>query len=176
MKILAIGLLAVMMVQCEESECGCPEDQPVYFQYHYVNHAWGTQERGWLIDGHGIVRYFESPEAFRLPDSSGLISMEDLAHNLSQTDSVISVVDQEELDEYIAYIPGHLLAGRPGAKNIAADAGASVLSCYMYDQEEDAYRFIFLAKSGDWEQFNLSAEAEILAEWLIEFGVFWLSE
>jgi hypothetical protein len=173
---MLIGVAVILATGCERPECGCPEDQPVYFQYHYINYAWGYQERGWLIDGDGKVRYFENPDGFRLPDSAGMMSMKDLEFNLSQTDSVITTVEPEELDEYITYIPG-AAEGEIGAKkNIAADAGGSVLSCYLYDQEKDAYRYVFLAMSGDWEQFNLSAEAGILVDWLIEFGVFWLSE
>jgi hypothetical protein len=173
---MGLGVAAILAMGCERPECGCPGDQPVYFQYRYVNYAWGYQERGWLIDNQGKVRYFESPEGFRLPDSTGLISWEDMKYNLALTDSVITTVGEEELNEYIAYIPA-AAAGEIGPKNnIAADAGGSVLSCYLYDQEADAYRYVFLAMSGDWEQFNLSAEAGILVEWLIEFGVFWLSE
>ena len=171
-----MGVVAILAMDCERTECGCPEAQPVYFQYHYVNYAWGYQERGWLIDNQGQVRYFESPDGFRHPDSTGLISWEDLEYNLAQTDSLITTVEPQELNEYIAYIPG-AAEGEIGVKeNIAADAGSSVLSCYLYDQEKDAYRYVFLAMSGDWEQFNLSAEAGILTDWLIEFGVFWLSE
>ena len=173
---MAMGVLAILGTGCEKPECECPEEQPVYFQYHYVNHAWGYQERGWLIDKQGNVRYFESPEGFRLPDSTGMISLQDLEYNLSQADSLLTTMESEELNAYIAYIPGSA-AGDIGEKSqVAADAGASVLSCYLYDEEADAYRYVFLAMSGDWEQFNLSAEAGILVDWLIDFGVFWLSE
>lgn len=86
-------LLAVFLVACEKLEYDAPEDQPLYFEYHYINHAWGFQENGWLIDHEG-----------------------------------------------------------------------------------NAYQYVFLAQSGDWEQFNLSEEAEKLVKWLLDFDVFWLSD
>jgi len=80
------------------------------------------------------------------------------------------------LEEFVSYIPG-AAEGQIGEKsNIAADAGSSTLACYLYDKKAGAYRYVFLGMSGDWEQFNLSSEAEILVDWLRGFGVFWLSE
>jgi hypothetical protein len=150
--------------------------QPIYFEYHYINYAWGYQERGWLIDKDGNVRSFESPDNYRLPDSTGYLSLADLEYNLGLSDSIIATIDKEELEEYIAYIPKAAEGETGKSNNIAADAGSSVLSCYLYDPETKKYRYVFLAQSGDWEQFNNSSEAEIIVEWLRDFGVFWLSE
>lgn len=176
MRFLLSGVLAILMMGCEKTECGCPEEQPVYFQYHYINYAWGFQENGWLIDKEGNVRYFEYPDQFRHPGSTGMLALEDLEYNLAQTDSVIASIDAKELDDYLSYIPGAAEGEIGEPAQIAADAGSATLSCYFYDEEEDAYRYVFLAMSGDWEQFNRSAEAEQLVKWLRGFGVFWLSE
>jgi len=176
MRVLLTGMLAILVVQCEKPDCGCPDEQPVYFQYHYINFAWGYQENGWLIDRDGNIRYFEDPVEFRNPGSTGMLTLEDLEYNLGQADSVITSVERETLEEYLSYIPG-AADGKIGDRvQIAADAGSATLSCYMYDEEQDAYRYVFLAMSGDWEQFNRSKEAEKLVDWLREFGVFWLSE
>jgi len=177
--IMNTGVLVTMLVamgSCEDCEYDPPEDQPVYFEYNYINHAWGYQHHGWLIDGDGYVRYFESPDSFRTADSSGYMTPEDLEYNLGQTDSIVDQVDPEELQGYIDCISGAAKGEIGESINIAADAGASVLTCYMYDQVMDAYLKVFLAQSGDWEQFNLSAEAEKLVSWLRGFNVFWLSE
>ncbi len=85
-------------------------------------------------------------------------------------------VDSTELSKYAGYIPAAAEGEIGKSKSIAADAGASVLSCYLYDKEMKAYKYVFLAQSGDWEQFNLSKEAEILVDWLVDFDVFWLSD
>jgi hypothetical protein len=174
--ILMVMVSVLLMTRCEPCRCDPVDEQPLYFEYHYLNWAWGYQERGWLIDREGDVRYFESPDHFRIPDSTGLVTLEDLEYNLGQTDSIITTVDKDELEEYVSYIPG-AAEGQIGEKrNIAADAGSSTLACYLYDEKTGGYRYVFLGESGDWEQFNLSDEAEILVDWLRGFGVFWLSE
>jgi hypothetical protein len=175
---LLLLLVLIFLPACEEQDCGCglPEEQPVLFEYRYTNFAWGYQENGWLIDREGMVRVYELPEDFRDPDSAGFMSLEDLEYNLSQADSVIAILEEEEFLEYTRLIPAAARGKISEAQNMAADAGASVLSCYIYDTEKEAYRYIFLAQSGDWEQRNLSPSAETLVEWLLELPVFWLSE
>ena len=161
---------------CEVDDYKAPEDQPLLFEYRYVNYAWGYQEHGWLIDQDGYIRYFNLPADYRVPDSNGFLSFEDLEYNLGQTDSIIDQVDDTVLARYVGYIPG-AAAGEIGkSRNIAADAGSSILTCYFYDTDASAYRQVFLAASGDFEQFNLSEEAEKLVDWLKEFDIFWLSE
>jgi hypothetical protein len=169
-------LMAILLAACEKLEYDPPEDQPIYFEYHYINHAWGFQENGWLIDREGNIRSFDKPGDYKQGLPGAYLKKEDLEHNLALTDSIIGNVSQAELEKYINYIPG--AAGGEISKytSIAADAGASVLSCYMYDPEEDAYQYIFLAQSGDWEQFNLSEEAKKLVKWLLDFDIFWLSD
>jgi len=44
--------------------------------------------------------------------------------------------------------------------------GLGIFSCYRYDPVEDAYEYVLLSASGDFQQNNLSAEAEKLVEWL----------
>lgn len=178
------GLLVLsffLFTRCEKSggELSCydpPEGQPVYFQYRYINFAWGYQDHGWLIDVLGNVRYFEYPEDFRSPDSTGFLSREDLEHNLTETDSLITTIGQLELEAHVALIQG-AAAGEIGElQHRAYDAGTSTLACYLYDSGQDAYRYVFLGMSGDWEQFNQSEEAGDLVEWLRQYHVFWLSD
>jgi len=175
-KILILTLLASMLCACEEEEYIAPEDQPVYFEYSYINYAWGFQHHGWMIDRDGYIRAFDQPDNYRFADSTGYMSLEDLEYNLGLTDSIIDQVNPREMKKYIDYIPRAAEGEIGESENIAADAGGSTLTCYLYDQEADAYRRVFLAQSGDWEQFNLSQEAEKLVEWLLDFDVFWLSD
>ena len=174
------GLLVVtlMLSGCEkhcEKQYAAPEDQPVLFEYRYMNHAWGYSDHGWLIDGEGDVRRYDLPEEFRLPDSMGYITAEDLIHNLSQSDSIIGSIKTNDLDYYIGLISGASEGKISKSENVAFDAGSSVLSCYQYDADREMYQYVFLASSGDWEQSNNSPEAKILVDWLKEFGVFWLA-
>ena len=171
-----IASLALIMAACEKENYDAPGDQPVYFEYHYINHAWGFQEYGWLIDQEGKIRTFNKPADYRQGLKGAYLSQEDLEHNLSLTDSIFGSVDQKDFKKYINYIPASARGEIGKSRSVAADAGSSVLSCYLYDPEKNAYQYVFLAQSGDWEQFNLSPEAGKLVDWLREFGVFWLTD
>ncbi len=50
-------ILLVVLGGCEE-KYEAPADQPVFFEYRYVNHAWGYSEHGYIIDSDGDVRRF----------------------------------------------------------------------------------------------------------------------
>ncbi len=170
-------LLMVALTGCEEdldNDYKAPESQPVLFEYRHVNHAWGYTEQGWLINARGDVRTYNLPESYIIPDSSGYISLEGLIQNLSQCDSTIQNIGGDDLEYYAGFISGASSGEVGKAENIAADAGGSVLSCYLYDPEKDMYQYIFLASSGDWQQSNDTPEAEILVEWMRSIGVFWL--
>ncbi|RLB64532.1 MAG: hypothetical protein DRH08_09430 [Deltaproteobacteria bacterium] len=173
-------LLLLVLSACEKDlnqEYDAPDDQAVLFEYHYINHAWGYADHGWLIDAEGKMRSFEFPENFRLPDSTGNISQEDLFHNLSQCDSIIVSVEEKDLDYYTGLIAGAAEGEIGSPENIAADAGSAVLGCYLYDESKDMYQYVFLAVSGDWQQSNDAPEAGILVAWLKSIGeVFWLSD
>ncbi|RLD24034.1 MAG: hypothetical protein DRI70_08660 [Bacteroidetes bacterium] len=174
--IIVMAALALFMMACEKEIYDSPDDQPVYFEWHYTNHAWGFQEYGWLIDQGGTIRSFNQPLDYRPGLKGAYLTLEDLEHNLGLTDSIIGKVDSTDFRKYTNYIPDAAKGTIGKSRSVAADAGSSVLSCYMYDPEMNAYQYVFLAQSGDWEQFNLSSEAEKLVEWLTEFGVFWLSD
>jgi hypothetical protein len=178
---LMLLLAGLVLAGCEKvndnEDCGCNGtlQHPVLFEYRYVNFAWGYQEHGWLIDSEGNRKLYNMPDDYRLPDSTGMISREDLLHNFSLADSTLQSVEKNDIETYSALIPGASEGELSEPRNIAADAGSSVLSCFLYVQDADAYKYVFLAQSGDWEQFNLASEAEVIAEWMVGLGVFWIS-
>lgn len=162
-------ITAIALAGCE-GEDDLPPDQPVLFEYLYVNYAWGYSEHGWLMDGEGDVHRFDFPEDYRSPDSTGYISGEDLAYNLSLCESIINSVESTDLKYYTALMEGAASGEILEPENVAADAGSSVLSCYFYDSSSDMYQYVFLASSGDWVQINDSWEAKTLVKWLKEIG------
>lgn len=178
-KILLLLSLSVAWILLTGCECDCDDVEkvpPVCFEYHYINHAWGYQEQGWLMDWHGNIWSYDKPDDYIHGEIGAYLTLEDMEHNLALTDSLIGNVEPSELARYLALIPGASQGQIGDSVNIAADAGASSLSCYLYDHEQGAYRYVFLGMSGDWEQLNLSAEADSLIKWLREFDVFWLSD
>src|SRR5665647_2073732 len=44
------------------------------FEIQYINHAWGYQHSGSIIDASGDVREFDLPSVWNYPDSEGYIS------------------------------------------------------------------------------------------------------
>ena len=171
----AIILLFITCITgCETIEYNPPESQPVYFEYEYINFAWGYQNNGWIIDAGGNVRSWNRPEDWRRPDSTGYISESDLLYNISETDSVIEVVGSNELKKHVALIEGAKDGFITEPENIGNDAGSASLYGYWYDPGVDAYLKVFLGLSGDYSSENTSSEAKKLVAWLKEFGVFWL--
>ena len=165
------ALLVVLIMACEREYYQGPEDQPVYFEYHYINFAWGVADNGWMIDNEGNVRGYDHPEDYRWPDSAGYLSTEDLQYNLSLTDTLIDHIKQKELDRYTGLIAGAADGALSDRTRRGADMGSSMLFCYAYDQNAGSYKQVLLSLSGDHEQFNQSAEGEELVDWLKEFGL-----
>lgn len=166
-----IALLAIFTIACEREFYDGPEDQPVYFEYHYINHAWGFIDNGWMIDREGNIRGYDHPEDYRWPDSTGYLSSEDLQNNLARTDTLLQNVRAKELKLYTRLISGAAEGNLSEYKRRGADMGSSVLSCYAFDHNAGSYKHVLLSLAGDQEQVNQSAEAEELVEWLKGFGV-----
>ena len=171
---VSIILLFLMMISCEKVEYIPPNTQPVYFEYQYINHAWGYRFEGWLIDSDGNVRSLNLPDDWKHPDTTKYIGRADLEFNVSQTDSVIAVVGLKELMDRVALIEGAKDGSFTATEHTACDFGMSILYAYWYDSTREAYKQIFLAASGDFTSENESAEAKKLVRWLKRFGVFWL--
>lgn len=168
--ILVLLFLTLLGSSCEKSDYMGPEDQPVFFEYRYVNRAWGVADRGWLIDHEGRLMGFDLPVDYRWPDSTGHVSTADLEYNLSQADTILSIMGAKEFEKHVRMIQGAAEGNLGERRPRGADMGSSYLSCYAYDPRSASYTFVLLAQRGDWEQDNLSAEAEKLVKWLKEKG------
>ena len=54
MPLMLLMLLALSSCEQElKDDYEIPGNQAVLFEYHYINHAWGYAENGWLIDSDG---------------------------------------------------------------------------------------------------------------------------
>ncbi len=162
----AILLLSLLLTSCEGEHYNAPVDQPLFFEYHYINFAWAHQDFGWLIDNEGSIRRFDFPVDYRHGVHGEYLSLEDLEYNLDQTDSIIGTVEAGGMEKYIDYIPGAARGELEESRSVGADMGGATLACYRYDPAEDAYQYVLLELKGDWEQLNLSSEAETLVKWL----------
>lgn len=167
--LLAI-LLSVVMSSCEGifgSDEEIP-DQVVLFQYAYINHAWGYQHQGWLIDSSGEVHCFEQPEAWHFPDSTGTLGNEEMMLNLSMADSSCFVVSMDDLELYGGKIATASKGELTDPENVMADAGISGYYVWVYNASTETYHRILLKEKGDWETENQSAAAGAIVEWMEE--------
>jgi hypothetical protein len=60
MELYKIGMLVLLLVfclACGKEEYDAPEEQPVYFEYHFINHAWGLSEPGTIAASCGTGRF-----------------------------------------------------------------------------------------------------------------------
>lgn len=151
---------------CEKDVYDAPEDQPVYFEYHFINYAWGYQDFGWLIDGEGKIRSYEHPDGYNLGTHGNYLSLEQLEYNLEQADSIIGEISRSVLDKKKDLIPAAAEGEIEDFQRHGADMGLGVFSCYLYDPVEDAYQYVMLSTSGDHQANNLAREAEKLVDWL----------
>jgi len=174
--VICMGVLMILVTGCEKEFYEGPEDQPVYFEYHYINYAWGVADNGWMIDNEGNMLGYNFPADYRFPDSTGHLTFGDLQYNLDQTDTLLLNIKSKELRKYTRLIGGAADGNLGESQSRGADMGSATLSCYAYDPRSASYKYVLLATVGDWEQFNRSAEAETLVDWLKEFGVAFLSD
>ena len=167
-KVSIIMGLTLLIGACKKEQYLAPEDQPVYFEYHFTNFAWGVQDFGWLIDRDGKIWSFEFPDGYHTAIHGDYLSLEQLEDNLGQADSLIGDVDVKELDKKVKWIQGASGGELTKIHRRGADAGLGVYACYKYDPSVEAYQFILLSADGDYQQYNRSPDAEKLTDWLKE--------
>ncbi len=166
---LTVFILILFIPACEQIATKISLDQVAFFEYEYINHAWGYQHGGWIIDNSGEVLGYSLPNEWTFPDSTGYISEADLEKNLSQSDTIYNYqIGTSELDRKIRLISGAAKGRLSEKMNVMADAGGWSYYCYIWDDSKNKYQRILLDLKGDFEQFNMSAEALSLVIWLRE--------
>ena len=168
----AIGLVLLWIIGtgCEKEYYDAPVNQPVFFEYRYINNAWGVADNGWLIDSEGRQRGFNFPEDYRWPDSTGHLTLEDLEYNLGQTDTLLHSFSRKDFEKHTRLIRGAAEGTLNEFRVRCADMGSAMFSCYAFDSETKTYEYVLLAATGNWEQYNQSEEAEKLVGWMKDLG------
>ncbi len=170
--IWTVLILSVVILSCVHCEGGAgiyevaETEQAIYFQYEYINHAWGYQHNGWLIDSSGAVYCFNKPENWHHADSLGFISVAQMESNILSTDSVCNTVDKEVLVSKIGLIEAASKGRISEPVHEMYDAGGTVYSAFMYNSKEKVYKKILLKQLGDFRIDNSSPAAKNLYQWL----------
>ena len=145
-------------------------DQPILFEFEYINQAWGYRHHGFLIDGSGNIRGYSQPEEWKMTDSSGYITEEDLEFNLDQTDTLYGTVPRKDLLYHYGLIPDARDGKIRDLGTYMADAGVGTLYAYYPRRISRRIERVFLASSGDVNFENTSSAARMIVTWLKETG------
>jgi|GEM_PF-209761 len=143
--------------------------QKIVFEQHYVNSAWGYQNKGYLIDSSGYVRTFDlSKDSIKWnePDKDGFISTEKMNENLAHCKSIAGLINKDSL----SYYAGKIWAASQGKisepVNQMADAGSIVYSAFIFDKETKRYKKVMLKTWGDRMIDNNAPEAVSIYKWM----------
>lgn len=164
-----IMVLSMFFSNCEEENNNNRYDmtnQKILFHYEYVNHAWGRQHQGWIIDSAGDVHCYKSPKNWHNCDSIGLIDASLLESNLLQTDSVCFTIEKAELAQMISLIEEASRGEKLEPKQMRYDSGVQVYVAYMLNAVTNKYESVLLKQTGDYLIENKSQAAEELYNWL----------
>src|SRR5687767_4507749 len=157
------------LTSCEKEQIKLPiEEHPVFFQYQYINHAWGFVHNGILVDSLGKFHYFSMPENWTFPDNDGIISKEALLNNLVTADSIDHTISPYNLHRSVNLINEVDNDSFSKAECHAFDGGGFTVSCFQWNEINGQYKEILLNLSGNCNQRNLDPDAFILTKLLIE--------
>ncbi|WP_430974370.1 hypothetical protein [Sunxiuqinia rutila] len=167
-KLLLLLFPFLFAASCTEEEVpDNPEDFTIYFQFDHVNHAWGYQHRGFIIDQQGTLYDYNQPENWIWPEND-LIKIEDFESNLLQATARDTLLNENTLQKMeqlaLKARQGRLSEG----KSVMADAGAEIYAIYLAKKDSPILTRYLLQQRGDWYQKNTSPASDILTEWLIE--------
>jgi hypothetical protein len=150
-KLVAISILSGL-VTCEKETSN---NQNIYFEYYYINYAWGLQYLHWVIDNEGNVLIS------RNVDSIIWIKEDGIDKYISFFDSVVYKVDLKELIYYIDLIPSAAKGQIICEDRNRADFGGTVFNCFYND------KVILLSSMSDIEDCsNKNMDAIRIDNWL----------
>ena len=175
-QLLLAAVSAATLASCDgaikPSEATTPSGQTWMCGREYVNHAWGYQRRGVLLDTAGTVWRYEfkgSPTALVNPWSPkdmSRLSEDELKLRYNGAVTTGKKVPADEITQHLPVIEEASNATPTQPKSVGADMGQNTLYCYTYDTAARTYAQVMLDNKGDWESTNPSSAAKTLTIWL----------
>lgn len=156
-----------------------PLPQPIVFQQSFVNNAWGYQNRGWFIDGGGVVKAFQVRDAAlwhpeeRIGPDSGYISKDALLANSKVDTRVVYTIPLLELHKYFNLLQKAVSGSISERTRGAYDAGLVQYNGYIWDEAKGMYKAVLIGLSGDWMQANTHPAAREIEEYLNAINTFY---
>lgn len=144
------------------------EKDTVYFQFEYLNYAWGYQHYGLIIDQQGNIYDYNKPDNWNFPEDNQ-ISLNDFKDNLTNAQVRLTQIPESELTQMVILAHAAKNGELTEVKYVMADAGEDTYSVYMATNGEQTLTKYLLQMRGDLYQKNTSAAADTITNWLIEF-------
>ena len=173
---MRVALLAFVagLAGCETAPVASSQGagQPWVCGIEYVNHAWGYQRRGLIIDGSGKVlrhdvRADGKPPAQRwMPADAAHLTEQDLAARYEGARATDRTVPPTEISAHLPLI-AEAAATKPGeGQTTAADMGSWTTYCLLRDARTATYAEVLLDERGDLTRSNPSPAARQLSAWV----------
>ncbi len=168
---MVAALLAVVFsfASCKEDEDGTNiSNKEVVFQVEYINHAWGYQHHGMLVNSYGNVYRYNNPEKWHFADNNQLAA-DSLAKYFQYATFVDGAsVDKTELDKMKKLAISASSGTLSDPENQMADAGTTSYQVYIYDGQKRTWKLYLMQTEGDFYIENSSPAAAIIVDWLKE--------
>jgi hypothetical protein len=140
-------------------------EQKFLCERSYINFAWGYQHSGTYVDSKGGVYRYKAGRQVTPKQKRALTEVE-LEAKYAQGRTLLRTVPTDDFGQIRRLIAEASKGSYSEKVQRAADAGATVVSCYLYDENAKTYREIELDVRGDWSYHNVSPAARQLTEWL----------
>jgi hypothetical protein len=164
--ILFVFFTCFLLISCEEKalESG---DANCYFQYEYVNYAWGYNHSGFTVTPSGEIYKFDKTTPWVFAEK-GQIQLSDLLKNISLSVKAETLISKTEMQSYLALATIAKTGTLSAAVSRGADMGAMVCKVFVPDESnpQKVYNEVILTQTGDWEKHNLKSEAAVISNWL----------
>ena len=138
-----------------------------YFEYEYLNRAWGFNHFGFIITPEGKMYTFDKATPWAFPQK-GVLSVDSLNYNISRCIKKDTIISRSHLENY-KHLAGFASVGKITPVVVkGADMGVRICKILVPDSTNvvKSYREIVLTHNGDTECHNLAPEAWVIAEWL----------
>lgn len=173
---MRVALLAFVagLAGCETTTVPAPQgaSQPWVCGIEYVNHAWGYQRRGLVIDASGKVLWHDvrqdgkPPTKRWMPADGAHLSEQDLAARYEGARATDRSVPKAEISAHLPLI-AEAAATKPGeGQTTAADMGSWTTYCLLRDARSGTYAEVLLDERGDLTRSNPSPAARKLSAWV----------
>jgi hypothetical protein len=142
------------------------DKQAIFFQLEYINHAWGFQHNGFIIDNEGSILTYTNPIGWNFPDKDYCLSENQVIQNIGKCIKSDKKISIEDLQKYTNLINNIASSKVSAQKNVSADAGSLEFICYQLSESDKIYKGYIIKKEGDYTCENLNFYSKKVTSWL----------